>query len=102
LNTLFGVEGGEVGLIAGAVTMAGVAYDKANLALNKVDNLVVSTTQDKIDTSKYILNTSNAILQSLENLPYEKLSVPLKDLIVEEDILSEERFYPPFKKCISK
>jgi len=50
-----------------------------------------------IDTSNYILNTSNVILQSLEILPYEKLSVPLKDLIVEEDILSEERMYPPLR-----
>jgi len=46
-----------------------------------------------IDTSNYILNTSNVILQSLEILPYEKLSVPLKDLIVEEPILKLDNIF---------
>ena len=38
-----------------------------------------------------MLDTSNVILQSVEILPYETLSVPLKDLIVEEDMSSKGR-----------
>jgi len=48
------------------------------------------------DTSNYILDTSNAILQSLEFLPYETLSIPLKDVF---DI---ERMYPPIRNVSSE
>ena len=61
--TLVGVEGGEAGLIAGAITTAGTAYNKATNALNKINNLTVSTTQDTEDTSNYTIHTSNVYPQ---------------------------------------
>jgi len=76
--------GGIIGLITGgavgtALSIANTAKNRADDANDKVDDLIISTTQDKEDTSNFIIDTSNIILQSLEILPYEKLSTPLKD-----------------------
>jgi len=60
------VVGGIIGLITGgtlggAINLANTANNKANLANDKVDNLIITTTQDKEDTSNYVRNTSNII-----------------------------------------
>jgi len=65
--------GGIIGLITGgslggAIDLANTANNKANLANDKVDNLITTTTQDKANTSNYILNTSNVIMERIDNL----------------------------------
>jgi hypothetical protein len=58
--------GGIIGIITGgfvgtALTTATNAQNTANSANNKVDNLIISTTTDKANTSNFIINTSNVI-----------------------------------------
>jgi len=45
----------------------------------EIENTSNYVTRISLDSSNYILDTSNVILQLLEVLPYEKLSVPIKD-----------------------
>jgi hypothetical protein len=64
--------GGIIGIITGgfvgtALTTATNAQNTANSANNKVDNLIISTTTDKVNTSNYIINTSNIILTNTSN-----------------------------------
>ena len=54
--------GGIIGVITGgavgtAITTANNAKSKANEAITKDDNLIISTTADKTDTSNFIINT---------------------------------------------
>ena len=58
---IVGVGGGSGLLIAGAISSAGAAVITANSAKDKLDNLIVSTTLEKINTFNYILDTSNFI-----------------------------------------
>jgi len=58
----------------------------------EIENTSNYATRIILDSSNYILDTSNIILLLLEILPYEKkLSVPTKGLIVEEDMSSKGR-----------
>jgi len=66
--------GGIIGIITGgavgtALTTAANAQNTANTANNKVDNLIISTTTDKANTSNFIINTSNVISTRITNLP---------------------------------
>jgi len=56
------------GTLGGAITIANNAKNKANEAITKVDNLIISTTIDKADTSNDVLNTSSVITTRINNL----------------------------------
>ena len=68
---------------------------------NLAPYILVTDSYTKLEVDSRDNNTSNYILELLEVIPYETLSVPLKDLIVEEDVLSLERLYPPLRDVVS-
>jgi len=64
--------GGIIGLITGgavgtALSIANSAKSKANEAHTKIDDLIISTTTDKADTSNFIIDTSNILITDYDN-----------------------------------